>query len=67
MYYVKEVTNGRLIPIGAASKEETAKDLVSDRVGSSKLRWIPKAGTDNQQIATYKHRTFICEDTSALR
>lgn len=64
MYYVKEASSGRIIPIGATALEESAKRLVSDRLGIELNDLVWESVSDNLQYASHKNRTFVCEDTS---
>lgn len=64
MHYVKEQTNGRITPIGATAREDSAKELVATRLGvnPATLEW--KQTTASKQVASYSYRTFVYEDTS---
>lgn len=64
MYYVNESSSGRIIPIGAAALEESAKRLVSDRLGIELADLVWESLDDRLQYASHKNRTFVCEDTS---
>lgn len=64
MHYVKEVTHGRIMPIGATALERSAKELVSARLGVplEELQW--KKTSASQQETSYNSRQFVYEDTS---